>query len=172
MRKRIRKAFSDRQIARRIGKLGQEIRHDAGRGEVFLLGVLKGTSCFIGDLMRAIPGDVGYGFINVIRDVADTEVAAALEIDYLHWAEIAGKNVYLLKDVVSTGIIESYLLMQLRQKNPRALKLVALLDRPELRTVALDVDFRAFQADLQGAFVGYGLELDGKFGNLPYIGRV
>jgi len=47
-----------------------------------------------------------------------------------------------------------------------------VLDRPELRTVALDVDFRAFQADLQGAFVGYGLELDGKFGNLPYIGRV
>jgi hypoxanthine phosphoribosyltransferase len=172
LRKRIKKAFSEKQIAKRIGKLGAEIRDDAGKAEVFLLGVLKGASFFLADLMRAIPGEVSYGFINVIRDVADTEVATAMEIDYLHWSNIAGKHVYLLKDVVSTGVIESYLLMQLRQKNPSELKLVALVDRPELRTVALDVDYRAFEADHRGVFVGYGLELTGMHANLPYIGRV
>ncbi|MDQ6803090.1 MAG: hypothetical protein M3041_19985 [Acidobacteriota bacterium] len=171
MRKRIKKAFSDRQIAKRIDKLGATIRKDAGKAEVFLLGVLKGTSFFLADLMRAIPGDVTYGFIDVIRDMADTG-PTAMEIDYLQWSDIAGRSVYLLKDVVSTGVIETYLLMQLRQKNPRSLKLVALVDRPELRTVQLDVDFRAFEADHHGAFVGYGLEWDGKHGNLPYIGRV
>ena len=171
MRKRIKKAFSEKQIAKRIDKLGATIRKDAGKGEVFLLAVLKGTSFFLADLMRATPGDVTYGFIDVIRDMADTG-PTAMEIDYLQSSDIGGRNVYLLKDVVSTGVIETYLLMQLRQKNPRALKLVALLDRPELRTVALDVDFRAFEADHRGSFVGYGLEWEGKHGNLPYIGRV
>jgi hypoxanthine phosphoribosyltransferase len=173
LRKRIKfkKAFSDKQIAKRIDKLGATIRKDAGKGEVFLLGVLKGTSFFIADLMRAIPGDVTYGFIDVIRDMADTG-PTAMEIDYLQYSDIGGRNVYLLKDVVSTGVIETYLLNQLRQKNPRTLKLVALVDRPELRTVELEVDFRAFEADHRGSFAGYGLELDGKHGNLPYIGRV
>ena len=72
MKKRIKKAFSDKQIAKRIDKLGATIRKDAGKGEIFLLGVLKGTSFFIADLMRAIPGEVTYGFIDVIRDMADT----------------------------------------------------------------------------------------------------
>ena len=172
MRKRIKKAFSEKQIARRIDRLGAEIRKDAGKADVFLLGVLKGASLFLADLMRAIPGEVSYGYINVIRDMADTEVASAMEIDYLHWSDISGKHVYLLKDVVSTGVIESYLLMQLRQKKPSELKLVALVDRPALRTVELEVDYRAFEADHRGVFVGYGLELTGKHANLPYIGRV
>jgi len=172
LRKRIKKAFSERQIAKRIGKLGAEIRHDAGKSEVFLLGILKGTAFFLADLMRAIPGDVSYGFIDVIRDMADTAVATAMQIDYLQSTDITGRNVYLLKDVVSTGVIETYLLAQLRQKKPQDIKLVALLDRPELRTVALDVDYRAFEAGHVGAFVGYGLELEGMHGNLPYIGRV
>ena len=172
LKRRIRKVFSDKQIARRVRKLGQEIRADAGKGEVFLLAILKGTSCFLSDLLRAVPGEVGYGFINVIRDMADTEVASAVEIDYLHFADIAGKNVYLLKDVVSTGVIGTYLLAQLREKSPKSLKLVALVDRPTLRTVALEVDFPAFKADHRGIFVGYGLEFDEKHANLPYIGRV
>ena len=172
MRKRIKKAFSEKQIAKRIGKLGAEIRRDAGKSEVFLLGILKGTAFFLADLMRAIPGEVSYGFIDVIRDMADTAVATAMQIDYLQSTDIAGRNVYLLKDVVSTGVIENYLLAQLRQKKPQDMKLVALLDRPELRTVALDVDYRAFEGGHAGAFVGYGLELEGKHGNLPYIGRV
>ena len=172
MKKKIKKAFSEKQIAKRIDKLGREIRKDAGKGDVFLLGVLKGAALFLADLLRAIPGDVSYGFIDVIRDMADTAVATAMEIDYLQHSDIAGKNVYLLKDVVSTGVIETYLLQQLRQKNPKSIKLVALVDRPELRTVALEVDYRAFEADHRGAYVGYGLEWDGKHGNLPYIGRV
>jgi hypoxanthine phosphoribosyltransferase len=171
LKKRVKKAFSDKQIARRVAKLGADIRKDAGKAEVFLLGVLKGASCFLADLMRAIPGEVSYGYINVIREMADTETASAMEIDYLHWSDIASKHVYLLKDVVSTGIIETYLLTQLRQKNPANIHLVALLDRPDLRTVELQADYSAFRID-DGTFVGYGLEQDGLYGNLPYISRL
>ena len=167
---KIKRAFTAKEIAKRVAALGERIRDDAGDDGVFLLGVLKGTSCFLADLMRAIPGDVGYGFIDVVRDVADTETAAAMEIDFLNWIDIAGRNVYLLKDVVSTGVIENYLLTQLRQKNPASLRLVAMLDRPDLRTVELTVDYHLFEVK-EGAFVGYGLELDGRWGNLPYIGR-
>jgi hypoxanthine phosphoribosyltransferase len=69
-------------------------------------------------------------------------------------------------------VIENYLLSQLRQKKPADLKLVALLDRPDLRTVDLTPDYAAFKAKHSGSFVGYGLELDGKHGNLPWIGRM
>ena len=167
----MKKAFSAKDIARRVATLGVELRKDAGDNEIFLLGVLRGTTCFVADLLRALPGSVTYGFINVVRDVADTEVATALEIDFLNWTNIAGKHVYLLKDVVSTGIIETYLLTQMKQKGPAALKLIALLDRPSMRTVDLVTDYHAFKVD-DGSFVGYGLELEGSHANLPYIARL
>jgi hypoxanthine phosphoribosyltransferase len=168
---KIKTAFSAEDIARRVSELAGQIRSDAGQSDVFLLGVLKGTSCFLADLVRAIPGNVSYGFIDVVRDMADAETANALEIDYFSYSDIGSKNVYLLKDVVSTGVIESYLLSQLRMRNPATLKLVALLDRPGLRTIDLTADFRAFEVQ-DGSFVGYGLEIDGRSGNLPYIGRI
>ncbi|HSP15666.1 MAG TPA: phosphoribosyltransferase family protein [Thermoanaerobaculia bacterium] len=170
-KKKIKTAFSAKRIAARVGKLAHEIRKDAGSSEVFLLGVLKGTSCFMADLLRAIPGDVSYGFIDVVRDIADAETATALEIDYFADTDIGGKDVYLLKDVVSTGVIENYLIAQLRQRKPKTLKLVALLDRPGTRTVDIATDYRLFEIE-EGSFVGYGLELQGRHGNLPYIGRM
>jgi hypoxanthine phosphoribosyltransferase len=94
-----------------------------------------------------------------------------MEIDFLSFIDIADRNVFLLKDVVATGVIENYLLTQLRQKNPASIRLVALLDRPDQRSVELQVDHYAFRID-GGTFVGYGLENEGRFGNLPYIGRI
>jgi Hypoxanthine-guanine phosphoribosyltransferase len=167
----MKKAFSAKDIDRRVAELGEQLRKDAGDNEIFLLGVLRGTTCFVADLLRATSGSVSYGFINVVRDINDTDVATAMEIDFLNWIDIAGKHVYLLKDVVSTGVIETYLMTQLRQKGPAALKLIALLDRPSMRTVDLIADYHAFTVD-DGAFVGYGLELDGAHANLPYIARL
>jgi hypoxanthine phosphoribosyltransferase len=168
---KVKRVYTAKQIAKRIDALGESIRADAGSGEVFLLALLKGATCFLADLMRAIPGEVAYGYIDVIRDIADTDTAAALEIDFISHTEIANRDVYVLKDVVSTGVIENYLLMQLRQHQPAAVHLVALLDRPDLRTVALETDYQMFKVG-DGSFVGYGLEQGGRFGNLPYIGKV
>ena len=167
----ITEVFTADEISRRIAALGAEIRSGAKGGDVFLLGILKGAAVFLSDLLRAIEGDVSYGFIDVVRDFSDTATATAVEIDYISHIDIAGRNVYVVKDVVSTGVIENYLLTQLRQKEPAALKLVALIDRPNLRTVDISADFHAFQVD-EGAFVGYGLELEGMHANLPYLARV
>ena len=169
--KSVKQTFSVDEIGKRVDQIAADIRQDAGKSEVFLLGILKGTAVFLADLLRAIPGKATYGFIDVVRDEADTEIASALEIDFLTHTELAGRHVYLLKDVVSTGVIENYLLSQLRQHDPKALKLVALLDRPALRTVDLTADYRLFEV-ADGSFVGYGLEVDGNHGNLPYIGKL
>ncbi len=164
--------FSADEIASRIRALGSEIRRDAGGGEIFLLGVLKGTALFTADLLRAIPGEVSYAFIDVVRDAADNETADAIEIDFLSFTDIRGRNVYLLKDVVATGVIENYLLSQLRTHEPASLRLVALLDRPDSRTVDLPADYRLFTIEEDGTWAGYGLEQRSRFGNLPFIGRV
>ncbi|HKO01704.1 MAG TPA: phosphoribosyltransferase family protein [Thermoanaerobaculia bacterium] len=171
MSTKITEEFSAAAIAARVAELGREIRTDAGSDPVFLLGVLKGTSVFLADLLRAVDGDAGYGFIDTVRDIDDTTAADAMEIDFLSFIDIADRNVFLLKDVVSTGVIENYLMTQLRQKKPASIQLVALLDRPDLRTLELQVDHYAFRID-GGTFVGYGLEHEGLYGNLPYIGRV
>jgi hypoxanthine phosphoribosyltransferase len=163
--------FSADEIARRIGELAIEIRRDTGEGEVFLLCILKGASLFLADLLRAIPGAVSYGFIDVVRDAGDNQIADALEIDFLSFTDIRGRNVYVLKDVVNSGVIENYLLTQLRTHGPAALRLVALLDRPDVRTVDVTTDFRAFTIQ-EGTYAGYGLEHARRFANLPFIGRV
>lgn len=163
--------FSADEIATRIRELGADIREDAGTSEVFLLGILKGATLFLADLLRAIPGDVSYAFIDVVRDGADN-AADALEIDFLSFNDIRSRKVYVLKDVVATGVIENYLLSQLRTREPASMRLVALLDRPNARTVDLVADFRAFRIDGDGTWAGYGLEQQSRFGNLPYIGRL
>lgn len=168
----IQPVFSAEDIAARLRELGAELRADAGDREVFLLGILKGAALFLADLLRAVPGNVSYAFIDVVRDLADNETADALEIDFLSFTDIRGRNVYVLKDVVATGVIENYLLSQLRTHAPASIRLVALLDRPNARTVDLTADFRAFSIEGDGTWAGYGLEQQSRFGNLPFIGRV
>lgn len=163
-------AFTAEAIEERVHQLARDIRADAGDSEVFLLGILKGASVFTADLLRAIPGDVSYAYIDVVRDAADNQTADALEIDFLSFNDIRGRNVYVIKDVVATGVIENYLLSQLRVRSPATLRLVALLDRPDVRTVDLKADFVAFTCG-EGAYFGYGLERHGRLGNLPWIGR-
>jgi len=172
MSETVRPVFSADEIASRVRALGDGIRRDASGGEVFLLGVLKGTAVFMADLLRAVEGEVTYAFIDVVRDVSDNATADALEIDFLSFTDIRGRNVYLLKDVVATGVIENYLLTQLRAHDPASLKLVALLDRPDARTVDLKADFSVFTIEEDGTWAGYGLEQQSRFGNLPFIGRV
>jgi hypoxanthine phosphoribosyltransferase len=163
--------FTEEQIALRIAELGEAIRKDAGDRPIVLIPVLKGAAVFCSDLLRAIPGAVSYQFINVVQEESDTMVADATELNFLTHFDMKGQNLYLLKDVVSTGVIETYLLNQFRQKGPAMLRLVTLLDRPELRTAEVAVDFQGFEVGA-GTFVGYGLEFRSQYGNLRYLATI
>jgi hypoxanthine phosphoribosyltransferase len=167
----VRPVFTAEAIAARVSELAAAIRRDSRDAEVFFLCILKGASIFLADLLRSVTGDVSYGFIDMIRDAEGNSTADALEIDFLSFTDIRGRHVFVLKDVVNTGIIENYLLSQLRQHAPASLRLVALLDRPDARTVDVTADFSAFTIT-EGTFAGYGLEHQRRFGNLPFIGRV
>lgn len=167
----MKKVITADQISARLRNLGKEIRDDAGDDEIVLLAVLKGTTIFLADLIREIDGKVRYELINVVRGVADTETAEALQINFMTNFLFEGKRAILLKDVVSTGVIESYLLSQLNQKHPEQIRLAALLDRPDLRTVPLDVDYQGFIVE-DGTYVGYGLEKNREFSNLKDIYRL
>jgi hypoxanthine phosphoribosyltransferase len=162
---------SESSIRERVDSIGRAIRKESGSEPVLLLGVLKGAAVFLGDLLRTIEDPVSFDFIDVIRDKVDTEAADAVEIDFLTHFDLKGRRVYLLKDVVSTGVIENYLLQQLRQRGPAELKLVALLDRSDSRTMPLRVDYSGFVVGDE-TFVGYGLEHEGRHGNLPYIAKL
>ncbi len=164
----IKEMYDATSIRERISQLALAIRADAGDREVLLIAVLKGSAVFLADLLRAIEGEVSYEFIDVVRE-SETDVGDAISIDFMTHFSIEGRAVYVLKDVVSTGIIENYLLTQLQARKPERVKLVALLDRPDQRHVSLDVDFTAFVA-AEGMFVGYGLEQNRKHGNLTGIG--
>lgn len=163
--------FDEKTIEGRIREVGAAIRKDAGEREVLLIGILKGASVFLADLVRAIPGRVHYEWVNVILGVRDTDTADATQIDFLTQFPIDGYRVYVLKDIVTTGVIETYLLTQLRERSPESLKLAALIDCPDARTVDLACDFSVFTTE-RDHFVGYGLESEREYGNLPYIGRI
>jgi hypoxanthine phosphoribosyltransferase len=165
------KIISSDDISRRIQELGQQIRRDAGDEELVLLAVLKGTTIFLADLLREVASPVRYELINVVRGVSDAETAAALQINFVTNFFFEGKRTILLKDVVSTGVIEHYLMNQLRQKHPHDIRLAAVLDRPALRTVSIDVDYPAFEVQ-SGTFVGYGLEKNHEYSNLKDIWRL
>jgi hypoxanthine phosphoribosyltransferase len=104
--------FDAEAIAERVRDLAAAIRKDSGDSEVFFLCILKGASVFLADLLRSVTGEVSYGFIDVIRDAEDNSTADALEIDFLSFTDIRGRHVFVLKDVVNSGIIENYLLSQ------------------------------------------------------------
>ncbi|MBW3563501.1 MAG: hypoxanthine phosphoribosyltransferase [Acidobacteria bacterium] len=159
------------EIATRVAELGRQIRTDAGNETITLIGILKGTTVFLADLIRQIEEPVNYELMNVVRSVADTKTAEALQINFITNFFLEGRKMILLKDVVSTGVIETYLLNQLRQKSGAEIKLAALLDRPEMRTVPLEVDYAAFSV-APGSYVGYGLELDNRYSNYRDIRRL
>ncbi len=163
--------FDEDTIKRRIKEVGAQIRQSAGDGDLLLIGILKGSSVFLADLVRAIPGRVHYEWVNVIYDVTDTEIAEATEIDFLTQFPMDDQRVFVLKDIVTSGVIETYLLTQFRERRPASMRLVALIDCPEARTVELECDFPVFTSD-RGRFVGYGLEFERESGNLPYVGRL
>lgn len=77
------------------------------------------------------------------------------------------RHVYVLKDIVTSGVIENYLMTQFRERHPASLKLVALFDCPEMHTVELASDYSLFTTE-RGRFVGYGLDFNGRYGNLPF----
>jgi hypoxanthine phosphoribosyltransferase len=160
--------FGREDIRRRVGELGRAITGDyAGRTPV-LISVLKGGVVFLADLAREIrlPLEVHFMAISRYGDVEESlgRVRILLDLD----ADLAGRDVLLVEDIVDTGLTLSYLLTVLRDREPASLEVVTLLDKSVRRITPLQVRYAGF--DCPDRFVvGYGLDFQERYRNLPDI---
>lgn len=153
----------------RIAELGKEIREVYGEDTpITCIGVLKGSIIFLSDLVRTIDGPVELEFLGV-SSYRGTESTGEVRITHDLHNSIAGKHVLVVEDIVDTGLTLSYLREMLEVREPASLRVVALLDKPSRRTSPVQVEFTGFE--IPDAFVvGYGLDLNERYRNLPYVG--
>jgi hypoxanthine phosphoribosyltransferase len=153
------------ELAEQVRRLGREIASDHPDG-VVLVGVLKGALIFLSDLARAIDGvPVEVDFISISRFAPDSG-----RVKILHdlAADISGRDVVIVEDIVDTGLTLAYLSAQLWARGPRRLDVCALLDRPSRRIVPEEVRYRG--VELRDEFVlGYGLHARDLYRNLPFV---
>jgi len=158
-------------IARRVRELGAEISAIPLDGEPLFLGLLSGAEIFLADLVRALSRPVRFEMIRVAYS-SDKTPGEALAIHYPIPLEVRDHHVFVVKDVVTSGVTESYLGTQLKQQGARSVRFVALVDLAKERKTEFAPDFHAFALDRAGRLVGYGMKIEGRFGNLPQIARL
>lgn len=161
--------ISAEQIEARIQELGTLVRGWFAADEpILVVGVLKGSFLFMADLVRAIDGPLHCEFLGV-SSYEGTSSTGAVRLTHDLRTDIAGRHVVVVEDIVDTGLTLQYLLRTLAARHPASLRVVSLLDKPSRRTVDVPVDLVGFT--IPDAFVvGYGLDLDQLYRNLPYIG--
>jgi hypoxanthine phosphoribosyltransferase len=162
--------ISEAALQARVKELAAQIRRDAGSDPVLLLGVLKGAFMFMADLMRQIDGDVTCDFISVSSYVGTTssgEVQIRKDVD----SPLEGRTVIIVEDIVDTGLTLQYLQGILQKRKPKSLKTACLLSKPSRRKATVPVDYIGFEIE-DRFVVGYGLDFNEQYRNLPYIGVV
>lgn len=161
--------LSQARIEARVRELGAEITRDYRGKELVLVGVLKGAFVFLADLARAIELPLKVDFLSVSSYGADTKSSGVVRLIEDLSLPIAGRHVLLVEDIVDSGLTASYLLKNLRTRQPAEVKLCSLLHKPSRAQVDVPIDYCGF--DVEDVFlVGYGLDHDQRFRNLPYIG--
>lgn len=156
------------QIQARIDELAAAIRADFVGEEILAVAVLKGSFLFHADLVRRLGEAVSVDFV-VVSSYGDDHVASGnVQIRKDLDINIEGKNVLIVEDIVDTGATLSHLCALLMTRRPRALKVVALLSKPEARKQQAPIDYVGFEIPNEFV-VGYGLDHAERYRNLPYI---
>lgn len=158
--------LTEEQIAAKVRELGAQISRDYAGRRLVLVSVLKGSLPFMADLMRAISVPLRIDLMEVSSyGGVTTESSGLVRIIKDLSASIDGEDVLLVEDIIDTGLTLNYLLRYLRGKNPRSLRICALLDKPARRLVDIAIDYRGFEIPDQFV-VGYGLDYGELYRNL------
>jgi hypoxanthine phosphoribosyltransferase len=162
--------ITEDQIRDKVRDLGIRITRDYADTSVTLVSVLKGSLPFMADLMRAIEIPVQIDLMEVSSyGGATTETSGLVRILKDLSSSISGKDVLIVEDIIDTGLTLNYLLRYLRGKNPKSLRICALLDKPARRLVEIPIDYLGFTIPDEFV-VGYGLDFGEFYRNLPFIG--
>jgi hypoxanthine phosphoribosyltransferase len=156
------------RLRQRVAELGAEITRDYHGRELFFMGVLKGAVFFVADLMREIDLPCEVDFMAVSSYGSFTDSSGVVRILKDLDVPIEGRDVLIVEDIVDSGLTLGYLLRSLRGRNPRSLEVCALLVKPQRRKVDLPIRYVGFEIP-DRYVVGYGLDLDQRYRNLPYV---
>ena len=159
------------QLQERVAELGAEISRDYEGRDLFMMGVLKGAVFFLADLMREIHVPCELDFMAVSSYGSLTDSSGVVRILKDLDSSIEGKDVLIVEDIVDSGLTLNYLQRNLTGRNPRSLEVCALLVKPARRKVELPIRYVGFE--IPNRFVvGYGLDLDQRHRNLPYVAAI
>lgn len=164
--------IDEEKLHKRVDEIAAQIESEYKGKEIILICILKGSVFFTVDLAKRINGDVKIEFIRVSSYNEGTESSGEIKMKLDLKDSIKGKDVIVVEDIIDTGRTLSYLIKYLKMKKPNSLKLCALLDKPERRIKKdVKVDYTGFQIPDEFV-VGYGLDVDEKYRNLPYVGYI
>jgi hypoxanthine phosphoribosyltransferase len=158
--------FTASEIERRVNELGAEISRDYARKQPVFVGVLKGVTCFMADLMRHTALPLSIDFMTISSYEGDRTGAVRIIQDLSE--NIAGRDVLIIEDIVDTGMTLNHLMKQLESREPASLRVCALLDKRVRRLVDVPLDYVGFEVPDEFV-VGYGLDYRQRFRNLPFI---
>ena len=161
--------FDKEVLAHRIQELGEEISKDFAGEEVLLVGILKGASVFLSDLVRKIslPAYIDFMVVSSYGNSAETSGVVRIIKDLDE--NIEGKNVIVVEDIIDTGLTLAYLNQNLLSRHPKSLKICTLLDKPTRREKEINIDYRGFEVPDE-FIIGYGIDYAEKYRNLPFVG--
>ena len=163
--------LSEEKINARIREIGEQISRDYAGKSVHLVCILKGGSFFMCELAKRITVPVSIDFMSVSSSGSSSESSGVIKIIKDLDEPLAGKHVLVIEDIVDTGKTLHYLLELLKDRGAADVKLCALLDKPDRRVVEIGADYTGFQIPDEFV-VGYGMDYDQRYRNLPYIGVV
>lgn len=162
---------SEAEIAERVQQLGKEITEAYAGQEISVLGVLKGAFVFLADLTRQIRLPIEVGFVESVasrRSENLTEIVFSTSLRFTSSFRIEGMHLLLVEDILDTGVTLAYLCEQIQLYAPKSLRVCTLLDKPHRRKVDFSPDFVGFKVPDRHV-VGYGLDYQGKYRNLPFL---
>ena len=171
MAERIEVLLTEEEVDKRIQEIGDQISRDYAGKSVHLVCVLKGGSFFMCELAKRITVPVSIDFMSVSSYGGDTKSSGVVRIVKDLDESLKDKHVIVIEDIVDSGRTLSYLLDMLRSRGPVDVRLCTLLDKPDRRVVDVKVDYTGFEIPDEFV-VGYGLDYDQKYRNLPYIGML
>ena len=164
----LRPLLTQSQIASRVAAMGEQITHDFHGQSVVLIGVLKGATIFLSDLARQIKLDATFDFIAVSSYGAARQSAGEVQLIKDVTTPLQDQNVILVEDILDTGLTLSFLKKLFTARQPRSLRIAALLDKASRRIVPVEGDYVGFQIPDEFV-VGYGLDYAERYRNLPDI---
>lgn len=156
---------SEAEIAERVRQLGRQITADHEGQDLAILGILKGSFVFVADLIRQIRLPQQVGFLEITHS---TKSEFLTEIMFYSSFKVEGTRLLIVEDILDTGITLAYLHQQLESKGPKSIKICTFLDKPDKRKVDIQPDYCGFTVPNRHV-VGYGLDYEGRFRNLPYL---